>query len=748
MNDERLYVNGEQVDLKISSPLAYTLQVNDIGDVANRQTSFTRSIDIPTTPTNIKIFDYLGVIGNTSTVPYVKLVIDYYVGNDCIIFNGWGNLTESNDLSYKLYIYDGIIDLYKAIENKSMAELATSDLTHIKDLSTVTNTWNTNLNYKYILADYNGLVKYDGTKYNIDYLVPSAKVSYLWNKIFDTFNMTYEGSIFQSEDFTNLWMTYPKGIEQFGAEILIYENGNTRFDQLPNTYSGNHALYFYKDGNPSTDLLVTTINSKHFKVAESSSYKLELTGGIIPIGNTNELAGVRCDIWIAKNVSSISNPNNISPSSLTLLKANIGGDYLTIYDSASSKIINLSANDTISLIIKENDGRNLRYVTEQSSNPLRLKITKIAGGDVDFSQTLIDFKIKDFINEIVNRFSLTIFKDKYTNNYKFLTLDERITSAEIIDWSKKFQVKKSEKYVYNDYAQLNRLKYKYNDENSDFYDGFINIQNQNLADEKILIESKIYAPEKELNTTDLPFESHIYKLWDKEVSENDGSQQVQYKNLDKRFYFLKSETTTFSPSIIVGSQNLASQTTVTSAPIESYSGVSYSDVVTNYYPSISNILTRAKVLTCSFNLSSTDIADFDFAKLYYIDELGGYFIINKISNWQPTKLTDVEIIKVENDLLNPIDGNENGYDTSDGLEPYITITNYTIQNIDTWNRNITINFITNITSTYLKAPGLGFIPNTSPYVFMDSINPFGGVETFLLTSLDDVTVSNSVWWWG
>jgi hypothetical protein len=31
---------------------------------------------------------------------------------------------------------------------------------------------------------------------------------------------------------------------------------------------------------------------------------------------------------------------------------------------------------------------------------------------------------------------------------------------------------------------------------------------------------------------------------------------------------------------------------------------------------------------------------------------------------------------------------------------------------------------------------------------MDSINPFGGVETFLLTSLDDVTVSNSVWWWG
>jgi hypothetical protein len=75
--------------------------------------------------------------------------------------------------------------------------------------------------YKYILADYNGQATYTSTSggtsattINVDYLVPSVKVSYLWDNLFSTYGFTYSGSIFSSPDFTNLYLTYPKVHQQ------------------------------------------------------------------------------------------------------------------------------------------------------------------------------------------------------------------------------------------------------------------------------------------------------------------------------------------------------------------------------------------------------------------------------------------------------------------------------------------------------------------------------------------------------
>jgi hypothetical protein len=70
-----------------------------------------------------------------------------------------------------------------------------------------------------ILADYNGQhISTSGgtsaTTINVDYLVPSVKVSYLWDNLFSTYGFTYSGSIFSSPDFTNLYLTYPKVHQQ------------------------------------------------------------------------------------------------------------------------------------------------------------------------------------------------------------------------------------------------------------------------------------------------------------------------------------------------------------------------------------------------------------------------------------------------------------------------------------------------------------------------------------------------------
>jgi hypothetical protein len=68
-------------------------------------------------------------------------------------------------------------------------------------------------------------------------------------------------------------------------------------------------------------------------------------------------------------------------------------------------------------------------------------------------QALAGFTTKDFIYEVTQRFGLTPYKDKYTNNYVFKTLSEIVSTTGAIDWTDKFQNVVSEKYIYGDYAQ-------------------------------------------------------------------------------------------------------------------------------------------------------------------------------------------------------------------------------------------------------------------------------------------------------
>jgi hypothetical protein len=248
---ERLYINDTLIELSnAKTEFARTLQVNDLVSLENRQTNFTKNIRIPKTPKNIINFDFLGVAGNTSNLPYQRNKIDYFVGNESIIYNGMGMITQTSDY-YDLTVYDGNIDLYKAIENRTLGELDLTEIKHTKDVDTVIDSF-TGTTYKYILADYNGKALYNSTgttvgiTVNTDYLVPSVNVSWLWDKMFDNYNFTYSGDTFQTDDFKNLWLTYPKGTpSDLGTTEIFYSSGitqQTNDDFRYNVSTGKHYL--------------------------------------------------------------------------------------------------------------------------------------------------------------------------------------------------------------------------------------------------------------------------------------------------------------------------------------------------------------------------------------------------------------------------------------------------------------------------------------------------------------------------
>ena len=59
----------------------------------------------------------LGIVGDTSLIPYTKVSAELSEGGIPLIINGWLEVKNTND-KYNVGIIDGIIDLFKAVENK------------------------------------------------------------------------------------------------------------------------------------------------------------------------------------------------------------------------------------------------------------------------------------------------------------------------------------------------------------------------------------------------------------------------------------------------------------------------------------------------------------------------------------------------------------------------------------------------------------------------------------------------------
>lgn len=646
----KLIINSIEIELQPSKPIARTLQVNDIATLNNRQANFTATFSISKTANNQKAFSLLGMVGTNSNIPYQKNECYYYSDSgECLVYKGWA-IISATAKDYKCNIYDGNIDLYKAIENTTLNALDLTDINHFKTLDNVIDSFNNLTVYKYILADYNGKALFDTNKINIDYLVPSVPVSWLWNKIFEFYGFTYTGSVFDTFNFQNLYMTFPKGVGSTLPDVVVYESDDLQFanNTTRQALFGKSSAYLKQITNTTNDLQQIT-SDIHFKPVQDGLHRIEIGGEIRatrlvdyrPIGGGIYAVPVQCEIWLAKNAEGITNSDDVTL--LQLLQTNIGFDNSTAPTVLNiNSIIDLSTNDSFCIIIRvKNALRNLKDIIEVQ--PITMSISKVESQTIDFSGAFLDFKTKDFLNEVLTRFGLTPFKDKYSNNYKFLTLYELLQNNEVVDWSSKFIEQTNESYVYGNYAQKNDLTYKYNDNESDYYNGSLLIDNVNLADNKKVISSNIYAPEK-LRSNELPKETNVYKLWNKEVKD-DGS--VTYKSLDKRFYFLRADNHIFESAVTIGSETLLTETTIGQAPFESFFKLPFNDIVQDYYLPMYQILNKSRVIDANIFLNEQDIINIDFSKLYWIEQLNSYFILNKINNFTQKGITKCELIKVD-----------------------------------------------------------------------------------------------------
>jgi hypothetical protein len=625
-----LYINGQLADLEPGQVIAQTKQVNDLNSLENRQTNYTNKFKIPKTAANLKMLDFLTVTGNKSEVPYKKNECSLFSETgECFIYNGHAVVTDGGD-DFEVVVYDGIIDLYKKLENKTLGQLNLDEVIHERTVANVKSAMRSEYfgtpDYTYILADYNGNTGYTPStprKVNIDYLVPSINVKYLWNKIFSD-GYTYSGSVFDTQNFKNLWFTYPKGVSPGERDVTVFSTD--KFIAYNTPVRWNYFWLRYLVANTS---ILSSIDNLHLKITEAGIYRIEVSGNL----NISKPVALQ----YAKNAQEYASPGQIPVSDALVPQINNGQPFEAVVP------VQLEANDTICFFLK------------QLTNPfdfldggeLIISIIKVVPDSFNFNEVFSDFSTRDFLTEIVHRFGLTMYKDKYSNHYEFLTLQEQLQGADVVNYSDKFVKKISENYIYGNYAQRNWLRYNYNDKESSHSDGYIDVANVNLPDSRDVIKSKIYSPDAG-TVNFLGHQTRMYKLWDKEIVEEpeENQEPFTYKPLDKRFYFLRREVIATEPSITLVSPKQGQSDTCPVYNIERFYKLNFNDIVQDYYKPVKQILDKSMVVTAELYLQENDVANFDFRKLYYIEQLGNYFIMNKINNFVPGKATKCELVRV------------------------------------------------------------------------------------------------------
>lgn len=627
------------MDLDAGEVIAQTKQVNDLNSLEDRQSSFTNKFKLPKTANNVRALDHMTLTGNASNVPYQKNQCTLYNNTgECFINNGYAVITDSGDY-YEAVVYDGIIDLFKAIENTSLADLDLTETEHIKTPEAVADSWNQDLPYRYILADYNGespLNVSGQLKIYVDYLIPSLNVAWLWDKIFEKYGFEYSGAVFDSDEFKNLWLTYPKGTEN---------NGEVLFKSTPESWHWlkqgwpEWKIYSAAFYDPEVNELEETWSEnddperiRYLKAPQSGMYRLSIKGNLTNV-NTS------VDLVVCKN----ADPHGefLAYDNIPIPEFYIAAKNIQPYTNFStSKTFRLEEGETVCLVFR-NTNKKFRF---WDTPTLNVTFTKLNAVQTNFTDALSGFTLKDFLKEIIYRFGLVLYKDKNENKYEFLTLTQQLTSPENTDWSDKFARKINESYIYGSYAKQNWFRYKYNGEGSAHNDHYIGVDNEILNETKDSIKSKIYSPE--------PYQSpiagltNIYKFWEKEAVENPepGEPTVTYKSLDNRFYLMRCEPVNMTTLVI--SSVLAQSTQSPKFYTENFSKLSFFDIINTYYNPLKSILEKALIVNTEMYLNDTDVANFDFKKLYYIDALSGYFLVNKINNYIPGKLTKCELVRV------------------------------------------------------------------------------------------------------
>ena len=119
-----LYINGKLLELSDSTPIGISFSANNIGELQNRNSSFSNTIKVPITQNNKIALELSHLINSSTQIPYTKLSATYIENGVEIVSNGTAVISNTVDNSYyNLSITSGNSDLNTLLGDTTVGQL-------------------------------------------------------------------------------------------------------------------------------------------------------------------------------------------------------------------------------------------------------------------------------------------------------------------------------------------------------------------------------------------------------------------------------------------------------------------------------------------------------------------------------------------------------------------------------------------------------------------------------------------------
>lgn len=652
MSDQIIF-NDERLELSPNTIIALTSQINNLSDLKDHRSTLSNTIKVPPTSHNLHVLGNSDRVQSETLIPYRKNRVRVIKQGVNVIKNGVGTVNEVSK-EVGVVVYEGNIDLFSAIEGKTLRDLDLSALSHVFDYAGVTGSFTNDYTdgYKYSLIDY-GKMSATTRVVKIFDLKPTVFASYLFKKILEEAGFEYEGEIFSDENFNKLLITTEN------------DNVGTYFDENELITTGDTVLYTYPDTQDATDFNAT------IKLAANTHYQYEITLKFTISG------------WV--NGSSYFYIQNVVPHQATLdtlyshsdadgsgtftktitfntLSYSIVRDWIiglsemhglctltVIFGEVKASVIG-SSGDVFNLAILPIAARTASTTDSYNAN-FGFELKNVYGfTTINVSRILPDWTQKEFLKSIGHLFHLMFSTNIVDKKIRFKQFKEIVADyPNALDWTTKVDMKSFNAalgFKIDGYAQSNKCTYKEDDNDNkpkEFGNGIILVDDENLQTERTVI--------------DLPFSSTLM-----------STRLVAYfVPIIKRTDEDGNYTIDNVPRILIDDTGSTWDTTnigfddEVNTLLEINSGVPFcyfilgekdfnlgfnNSILKDNYSALTQVLNKSKKIQVWMKLTAVDFYNLDHFKPIYLSQYSAYFYINKVINYTGEGLTKVELIRI------------------------------------------------------------------------------------------------------
>lgn len=624
-----ILVNDSPLDLLPDSVISTTIQRLDIAQLSTRYISRTNQFKVPRTKNNEAIFRLSGNDKIVSTVPYSYLPCKLIESGVEVIPDAKLKLISTDKDSYTIQILENMADIFTQIRGKFLNELYTIPDSAWDAAGIDTARTNTS-------GIVSALMSWgkSGVVYQVNYFLPCFYYSTFVNKVLQSTGLTVTGSVLSGTDYTSLVIPYWGGSFTYPKNLV-----DDFYDKATGSGTTGGA------GWGTQDIFVTTTQNGLWSIS-SDSYSLPLSTlstANIDFAVTMSLTSV---VWSAGTTAGrywleLVRTRSGTPTTVYTTDGTSNVNYAatsgTITASATSVQVNYST-DTVKWVLKAaatGGTTSLNSASYSYSNSTATAQTTVTRTLVSWNALLKELDCTKLIEDFFNRFG--IVPKQTGNTLELKTIQDILTDTSgSVDWSaKRVGYDENTNYSIN-YAISN---------NFDYTDSTL-VNTPELGRGTITISNAIDKLrtlfQSVFETCVTLFFSGYNQLAQIPVYGTTSTGIDTFENPPGiKVLMTRARTTESSVTFNATARTDYRLAYFIDGTATSDAGFKY--YLNKYYPLFTSAIQNTKIITRTYNLTELDIANFDPHKMIWDN---GYFLVNKITNFVPGRLTTVELFKV------------------------------------------------------------------------------------------------------